>query len=288
MNTIAIGSVTIAPLLDTPVSMNPRHFIPQHADAFYAEFGHEADARGLFGMAITCYLVRSAGRTVLIDTGLGPRRRPGFPVGRLDQALRVAGISPSEIDLVVHTHLHIDHVGWNTIDAANGEKDVFFANAEFVIQRQEWNYWMVPERLTAPGNEHLRECVEPLWQAGRIRFVDGEMALDEHLVFVPTPGHTPGHVAIGIVDGTERGIIIGDASHHPMQLIHPDWSPAFDVDPVQSAATREALFERAVAEGLTWLAGHWPHPGIGRLVRRDGRRVFEPLSAPLPSQRPPE
>lgn len=276
MDTVTIGSVTIAPLLDAPVLMNPRHFLPNHADAFYAEFGHEADERGLFGMAITCYLVRSAGKTILIDTGLGPRRRPGFPPGHLDEALDGAGVSPEDINLVVHTHLHVDHVGWNTVDSAHGEPRVFFPNAEFVIQRAEWDFWMTPELLAAPGNDHLRECVEPLRHSGRIRFVEDEMALDEHLVFVPTPGHTPGHVAIGIVDGVERGIIIGDASHHPVQLIHPDWSPTFDVDPVQSAATRAALFERAASEGLTWLAGHWPHPGIGQLVRRDGGIVFEP------------
>jgi glyoxylase-like metal-dependent hydrolase (beta-lactamase superfamily II) len=277
IDAVSIGSVTIAPLLDAPVLMNPRHFLPQHADRFYDEFGTEADERGLFTMSVTCYLVRSAGRTLLIDTGLGPRRRPGFPVGRLDETLRGAGVDPGDIDLVVHTHLHIDHVGWNTVDLDDGRREVFFPKAEFVIQQTEWDYWMAPERLEAPGNDHLRECVEPLRDTGRIRFVESETALDEHLVFVPTPGHTPGHVAIGIVDGFERGLIIGDASHHPAQLIHPDWSPAFDVDPVQSAATREALFERAIAEGLLWMAGHWPHPGIGRLTRRDGRRVFEPL-----------
>ncbi|GIW12739.1 MAG: MBL fold metallo-hydrolase [Tepidiforma sp.] len=271
-----IGSVAIVPLLDAPVLMNPRHFLPRHADRFYEEFGHQADDRGLFTMSVTCYLVRSAGRTILVDTGLGPRRRPGFPPGHLDEALRTVGVAPADIDLVVHTHLHIDHVGWNTVDGAGGAPQLFFSNAEFVIQQAEWDYWMADERLHAPGNEHLRECVEPLRHSGRVRFVDGETALDEHLVFVPTPGHTPGHVAIGIVDGAERGIIIGDASHHPAQLIHPDWSPAFDIDPEQSAETREALFERAIRERLTWFAGHWPHPGVGRLVRRDGRRIFEP------------
>jgi glyoxylase-like metal-dependent hydrolase (beta-lactamase superfamily II) len=277
MDTVAIGSVIIAPLLDAPVLMDPRRFLPAHADRFQAEFGHEADDRGLFTMAITCYLVRSARQTVLIDTGLGPRRRAGFPPGKLDQALDAAGLRPGDIDLVVHTHLHIDHVGWNTVEGPGGEPEVFFPNARFVIQQAEWDYWMRPERLSEPGNEHLRECVEPLRHSGRIRFVEDEAALDEHLVFVPTPGHTPGHVAIGIVDGPDRGIIAGDVSHHPAQLIHPDWSPQFDVDPQQSAATRDRLFERVIQEGSLWLAGHWPHPGIGRLVRRDGRRAFEPL-----------
>ena len=147
IDAVSIGSVTIAPLLDAPVLMNPRHFLPQHADRFYDEFGTEADERGLFTMSITCYLVRSAGWTLLIDTGLGPRRRPGFPVGRLDEALRGAGVDPGDIDLVVHTHLHIDHVGWNTVDLDGGRREVFFPKAEFVIQQTEWDYWMAPERL---------------------------------------------------------------------------------------------------------------------------------------------
>lgn len=277
MAVLQLGSVEIQALLDAPVLMDPHRFMPQHASRILEEFGHQADERGLFTMAVTCYLVRSAGKTILIDTGLGSRRRPGFPVGRLDGALADAGVAPGDIDLVVHTHLHIDHVGWNTVDREGSAREVFFPRAEFVIQRAEWDYWMQPERMTEPGNEHLIECVEPLRHTGCIRFVEGEQAIDEHLVFVPTPGHTPGHVAIGIVDGPERGIIIGDASHHPMQLLHPDWSPAFDVDPVLSATTRDALFDRVIAEGRTLLAGHWPFPGIGRLVRRDGVRVFEPL-----------
>lgn len=275
---LTIGSVSILPLLDAPVLMDPRHFLPAVADQFMAEFGHEADERGLFRMAITCYLVRSSGQNILVDTGIGPRRRPGFPIGRLGEALDAAGLAPSDIDLVVHTHLHIDHVGWNTAPAADGSEHVFFPRAEFVIQQAEWEYWMDPERMNEPANAHLRECVAPLGAEGRVRLVRDETALDEHLTYVPTPGHTPGHVAIGVVDGTERGLIVGDASHHPVQLIHPDWSPAFDVDPVLSAHTRDALFERACAEGLAWVAGHWPYPGIGRIVRRDGRRIFEPLA----------
>ncbi len=275
---VNIGSVSILPLLDAPVLMDPRHFLPAVAGEFMQEFGHEADERGLFRMSITCYLVRSAGRTVLIDTGIGPRRRPGFPVGGLASALDAAGLKPADIDLVVHTHLHIDHVGWNTVPGGDGSPSVYFPRAEFVVQEAEWEYWMAPQRLAVPENSHLRECVAPLAAEGRVRFVTDETPLDEHLVFVPTPGHTPGHVAIGIVDGPERGLIIGDASHHPAQLIHPDWSPAFDVDPVLAAQTRDALFERACTEGLTWVAGHWPYPGIGRLTRREGRRVYEPLA----------
>jgi glyoxylase-like metal-dependent hydrolase (beta-lactamase superfamily II) len=274
---ITVGNVEITPLIDAPILMDPRHFIPQHAEQFMAEYSAQADERGLFQMSVTCFLVRSTGKTLLVDSGLGNRRRPNFPVGKLDQSLRDAGVVPSDVDAVLNTHLHIDHVGWNTVDHEDGTREIFFPRARFVIQRPEWDYWMTPERLAEPGNAHLVECVEPLTHSGRIDFLEGETAFDEHLTFVPTPGHTPGHVAIGIYSEGERAIIIGDASHHPVQLDHPDWSPAFDVDPVQSASTRDRLFEDAAADGRTFIAGHWQYPGMGRIVRLNGKRVFKAL-----------
>lgn len=277
VKSVQIGNVEVMPILDAPILMDPRMFMPEHAEQFLSEYRDQADERGLFGMAITCFLVRSAGKTLLVDTGLGGRQRPGFPRGRLDQALAEADVAPADIDTVLNTHLHIDHVGWNTIDAPDGSREVFFPRARFVFQRKEWDFWMTPERMAEPGNVHLVECVEPLKDTGRIDFFEGEAAFDENLTFIATPGHTPGHVAIGIYSSGERAIIIGDASHHPVQMDHPDWSPAFDIDPVQSAKTRDALFDQAAADGRTWFAGHWPFPGIGRIVRLDGKRVFQAL-----------
>jgi len=277
MQKVTIGSVQVTPLLDAPMLMNPRYFLPEHADELAAMYPADLDERGLLPMAVTCYLVRSAGKNVLVDTGLGPRKRPGFPPGKLDAAMHAIGIAPVDIDVVIHTHLHIDHVGWNTFDAEDGTRQVFFPNARFVIQQAEWDYWMQPERMSAPGSAHLVECVEPLRNTGRITFTSGEDSFDEHLVFISTPGHTPGHIAIGIASQGERGVICGDASHHPAQLTHPDWSPSADTDPVQSAKSRDRLFDLVADEQRTWMAGHWPHPGIGRIVRLDGRRVFQAL-----------
>ena len=277
MQIVKVGNVEITPLLDTPVLMNPRMFFPRKGDAFMEEFGQLADDRGLFGMSITCFLVRSNGKNLLIDTGLGNRRRPGFPRGRLDETLREMGVDPGEIDVVLNTHMHVDHVGWNTVDDEAGNKQIFFPNAEFYFQRNEWDFWMTPEHLDDLAHQHLRDCVEPLIDTGRVKFFEGEGAIDESLTYVPTPGHTPGHVAIGVMSSGERAVVIGDASHHPVQLIHPDWSPGADIDPVLSARTREQLFEMAIADQRTWIAGHWQFPGVGRIVRIEGKRVFQAL-----------
>jgi glyoxylase-like metal-dependent hydrolase (beta-lactamase superfamily II) len=277
MHTVTIGTVEITALLDSAILMNPRTFMPAHADQFVAEYASEMDERGLLPMAVTSYLLRSSGKNVLVDTGLGPRKRPGFPHGRLPESLDAAGIAASDIDVVIHTHLHIDHVGWNTFDTDDGKREIFFPNARFVIQQAEWDYWMHPDRIDAPGQPHLRECVEPLRNTGRITFTKGEETFDENIVFISTPGHTPGHVAVGIASGGERAVIVGDASHHPVQLVHPDWSPSADSDPVQSTKSRDRLFNMAADDGRTWIAGHWEHPGFGRIIRLDGKRVFRAL-----------
>lgn len=277
MHKVTVGDVEILPLLDTGILMNPRIFLAAHCDEFLAEWSAEVDDRGLLPMAVTCYLVRSAGKNILIDSGLGGRRRPGFPRGHLDDTLQQAGIAPDDIDIVLNTHMHIDHVGWNTVANEDGSSRVFFPNAKFIFQQAEWDYWMQPDRLESPSNLHLVECVLPLKDTGRVELVDTDYAVDEHLTFLATPGHTPGHVSIGVMSGGERAVVVGDASHHPVQLMHPDWSPSYDEDPELAGRTRDALFDRVIDENRTWIAGHWDHPGVGRIVRLEGKRVFQAL-----------
>lgn len=278
MHTVSIGNVEITALLDCPILMNPEFFMPEHADGIREEFGKDADERGLLPMAITCYLIRSEGKSIIVDTGIGVRKRAGFPIGHLPEKLTEAGIAPEDIDIVIATHLHIDHVGWNTVPGDDGSvARIFFPRARFLFQQREWDHWMQPEFTSQPNNAHLRECVQPVMDSGHVDLIGPEYAVDEHVTFLSTPGHTPGHVSIGILANGERGVIVGDASHHPVQLNHPDWSPTADTDPVLSARSREALFEQAIAERRAWLGGHWPYPGIGRIKRIEGRRVFGAL-----------
>jgi len=273
--TISVGDVKITPFLDTALLGDPKAFMPDVAEQFIAECAPTLDERGLFTLSITCYLVESEDKRYLIDTGLGNRRRAGFPMGHLDETLQSAGLKLEDIDTVIHTHLHIDHVGWNTVEDDAGKPKLFFPNANFLIQQAEWDFWMTPEHLADPQYECLVQCVQPLTGLADIKFFDGETAIDKNLTFVATPGHTPGHVSVGVYSQGERAILVGDASHHPIQLLHPDWSPIFDVDPIQSAATREKLFDDVIDDERLWMAGHWPFPGVGRLVRLDGKRVFQ-------------
>ncbi len=277
MPKVSVGSVEITALLDAPFLQNPKVIAPEHSEQMAEEFRDSLDERGLAMGAVTCYLVNDGGRLILVDTGIGPRKRPGFPSGRLDHALQEAGVRPDEIDAVVHTHLHIDHIGWNTFDADDGANTVFFPNATFVIQRAEWDFWMTPEMLAEPRNEALRECVEPLRNGAQLQLTASEETFGEHLVFLSAPGHTPGHIAVGIADGAERAVIIGDASHHPVHVAHPEWVTPLDWDPAMSSASRDRLFDMAADEGRLVLGGHWKHPGWGHIVRLEGKRSFRAL-----------
>ncbi|WP_134323384.1 MBL fold metallo-hydrolase [Cumulibacter soli] len=276
MHTLQVGSVNITALLDAPFLQSLAYLSPEHAAELEDEYRDTLDERGLCTGAVTCYLVRTADGLALVDTGIGPRKRKGFPHGRLDAALAEAGVSPTEIDLVIHTHLHIDHVGWNTYETPDGGCAIFFPNARFVIQQAEWDYWMAPEQLDAPDNAVLRECVAPLRDSGRVDLVDANARYLGAIGFIANPGHTPGHVAVEITDGAERAVIVGDSCHHPFQVTHSSWPSPMDVDANHAIEARGALYDRLADSGAYVLGGHWKHPGWGQVVRTDGERRFVP------------
>lgn len=276
MHRVMVGSVEIVALLDAVFLQNPKVLTPEHADEMAEEYHDVLDERGLCRGAVTCYLIRSGGGLALVDSGIGSRKRSGFPAGHLDAVLREAQVSAADIDYVVHTHLHGDHVGWNTSAAADGSAEIYFPKARFVIQQTEWDYWMDPEKLAQERGAPLRECVLPVRESGQVLLASGDEKLLDHIGFIATPGHTPGHAAVEIVDGRERAVIIGDASHHPMHVAHPGWPSPLDWDPQLAMASRNRLYDQAAGDHRLVAGGHWTHPGWGRIERREGRRVYLP------------
>jgi glyoxylase-like metal-dependent hydrolase (beta-lactamase superfamily II) len=285
MHRVMVGSVEIVALLDAVFLQNPKVLTPEHADEMAQEYRDVLDERGLCHGAVTCYLIRSGGGLALVDTGIGPRPRQRFPDGHLDAVLREAQISPADINYVLHTHLHGDHVGWNTFAAADGSPEIFFPNAQFVIQQAEWDYWMDPERLAQERGALLRECVVPARESGQVLLAGGDETVLDHLRFIATPGHTPGHVAIDVADGPDRAVIIGDASHHPLHVAHPDWASPLDWDPQLAMRSRNRIYDEAAEDHRLVLGGHWTHPGWGHVERQDGRRVYRPFrEEPAPAR----
>ncbi len=273
-----VGAVELITLQDSWATAPATEFFPSTNASDWEPYLEFLDLEGNFTLNLSVWLVRSGGRTILVDTGVGPRdeqkqRLTLQAPTALPSVMEEAGIRPEEIEIVLHTHLHFDHTGWNTIDR-DGAPVPLFANARHIIQRREWDYWTETEERK--GNALYDMLLRPLETEGRIDLVEGEHVLTSEVVTVPTPGHTPGHVSFVVASAGERAYILGDAAHSPVQLTRPDWSSRADIDPVQSASTRRALFDRIEQEGALIASGHFPYPGLGHAVRVNDTQVFQP------------
>lgn len=280
-NSLQLGNLTILSVLDTTTVGRPSAMWPGKAtEEAMQPHSQWLNERGLLSFGIRSFLIRTAnGPLTLVDTGIGGRERtpePGglrFRPGRLLEALAENGVRPDEVDLVLITHLHIDHVGWNTIDRS-GRRELTFPRARYAVQRREWDYWTQPERASAP---HIQDCVLPLQHSGQLDLFDAEHSLTPELTAISTPGHTPGHCSVVLVSDGQRAVITGDVAHSPVQLTETEWSLALDVDPSLAARTRAAFADRFDAEQATVIGTHFPQPAFGRFIHLNGRRYWQAL-----------
>jgi len=214
-----------------------------------------------------CYLVRSEGVTVLVDTGVGP---PGLwdwtaeQEGELPDTLGRLGIARDEIDIVFLTHLHIDHVGWNT----DLEGSVYFPRARYLVHPDS-----VAFASSQAERPHVRRCILPLLD--RFEQVDGEMEIAPGVTAFVAPGHYPGHMALRLASDGAEAVVLADVAVHPALLEEPDWVYVSDSDPPQCAETRRSLLPELVDCDVLVASGHYPGSGIGRVLERDGRVVWE-------------
>ena len=216
------------------------------------------DAPEAWLLPVNAVLIRGAGSTVLVDTGLGPKPRafmPGAGARLLTELARV-GSSAAEVDLVVHTHLHVDHVGW----------EGSFPNARYVVPTDDWSYFMSEESLQQ--RPHLGDRVEPLGDAGLVVLVDGELEVASAIRLVPTPGHTPGHASVFIESEASELVVLGDVVVHELQLADPDLVYFSDHDPGLSASTRKHVLGRLADAGTDVIVSHFHGPG--RFSRNGG------------------
>ncbi|MHB8683334.1 MAG: MBL fold metallo-hydrolase [Dehalococcoidia bacterium] len=275
-NTLRIGDVEITAILDASFSFPASVMFPATTKEQWAPYAEYATGeRQTLSASMTSFLVRAGGKTILVDTGMGAKDRKYFPNGRLPDALAEAGVRPDDIDLVVVTHIHIDHVGGHT--TKQGEAWVpAFPKSKHLFARKEWDYWTAPAVAHARGNEYVVDCVLPLKDAAHIELVSSEHRVTDEITMLPTPGHTPAHTSYLISSAGESAVILGDVAHTPVQVTE-GWSGIFDIDPVMAAKTRDALMRRIADEQHLLLAGHFPFPGFGRVVQIDGRRYWRGL-----------
>jgi len=278
MLTWKIGDVTITRLLEQefPVVFNEKHpFMPQaRPEALRATpwlFPDYVTDEGYLRLSIHALLVDAPDLRLVVDTCVGndrPRRMTGRRPLSTDflQQLTDAGWAREGVDAVVCTHLHVDHVGWNTM-LEDGRWIPTFPRARYLIGREEYRHW------SAAGDEEqqtiLADSVKPIFDAGLAELVEMDHRLSDEICLKPTPGHTPGHVSVIIRSRGETAIISGDAIHHPCQMAHPDWTLPFDSDPTGAVITRAALLEEVADQPILFIGTHFAAPTAGR-VKRDG------------------
>ena len=234
-----------------------------------------------FIMAIQSFVVRSGGKTILVDTCVGDcrkRKRAFFTDANwnwLDR-LRAAGIQPEDVDIVLSTHLHVDHVGWNT-QKVDGKWVPTFPNARYLFAKPEYEYWLGEQGRLAQTRmgDYTNDCILPVIDAGLADFVEMDHRIDAALSLLPTPGHTPGHVCLDIRSAGQRAIIAGDLLHTVAQCQFPQWSTFACIDADASRATRmQFMADVADTDVLLFLA-HFPQPSAGYLKRDGAAYWFE-------------
>jgi glyoxylase-like metal-dependent hydrolase (beta-lactamase superfamily II) len=222
-------------------------------------------------LRVQVFVVEAFGRLVLVDGGNGDDKerpaRASWHRRRTDFLDRL-GVAPADVEAVLFTHLHADHVGWAT-RLVEGRWVPTFSRARHVVARREYEHWAALDARAPTNHGAFRDSVLPVMEAGLMELVPGDHAPLPGLRFRPLPGHTPGQVGIMLEGTKQRALIAADAVHHPVQLLAPDLSSRFCSDPAEAVATRAALLEEAAEDGLALV----PHHARGRAiwhVARDG------------------
>lgn len=270
---VKVGDAEVISFTDVKMQFPWQVFFPNVAAAElepYRELYPECWGEVGFATDAGCYAVRSAGKTIVVDTGLGPGPHPWLrnASGELLNDMKTKGLEPGDVDIVIHTHLHTDHVGWNVTDGKPT-----FANARYYGPKKDWDFF---NQMIA-ANPQIPAQVAPLHDAGKFELYDGEFTLTPEVTTMETPGHTPGHCSVLVNSGGEKLMITGDVAHHPAQVDRTEWSPAFDVDGALSAATRKKVVDQLVADGSIAAFCHFPGEGFGHIREAKGKRIFQTL-----------
>ena len=229
-------------------------------------------------MSVHSFVVRTSHHTILVDTCLGNDKPRSYDPWNMRQGtyledLQASGIHPDQVDFVLCTHLHTDHVGWNT-RLEDGRWVPTFPNAKYIFARKEWEHWSAsddPEDLMVIG-----DSVSPVVEAGQALLVEADHALDDEIWLEPTHGHTPGHVSIHLASAGKEGVITGDMIHHPLQMALPDVTSFACVDPAQAIATRREFLARYADLETLILGTHFATPTVGHVVSQGSAWRLKP------------
>jgi glyoxylase-like metal-dependent hydrolase (beta-lactamase superfamily II) len=269
-----IGEVTVTKIVELEVTGGTRFLLPQATREEILPINwlqpHFADENGRLRMSIHSFIVETPGRRIIVDTCLGndkqERRIPHWNDrnGPFLDDLAASGFPAESIDTVLCTHLHVDHVGWNT-RLVDGRWVPTFPRAQYLMGRTEHAHWStVKDR---PDMAHIMaDSVTPIIDAGLARMVETDERITDEITLVPTIGHTPGHVSVMIQSQGEQALITGDFMHHPCQIARPEWSTLADSDPDQGIETRRRMFRQLAGTPVLIIGTHFAGATAGRLV----------------------
>ena len=279
--TLKVGAVEIVALSDMnfpfPIPL-PELFstVPDKAWAPYRESYPDTFDGDHMLIEIGCYLVRSQGRTILIDTGYGegPIESIGGRHGELMDDLAANGVTPEEVDTVFISHLHSDHVGWNVVEQ-DGRLVPAFPNARYIAHQADLDHFRRSDIQAASSFPFMDRCVESIVNLGLFDMLTEDTDLTSEVRALHTPGHTPGHMSILVSSQGEEALIQGDVLIHPAQVTEDDWNCHFDYDWPISTETRRKVLDDVESQGTPVISCHFPAPGFGTVRRSEGRRYWQ-------------
>ena len=271
-----VGDVEIARIVEVygfvdDISM----LLPEATPGYLQQFGwlvpHFATPEGKMIISFQCFVLRSRGRTAMIDTCIGNDRKREFDVfcnmqNSFLEDLGAAGFPADSVTDVLCTHLHFDHVGWNT-RLVEGKWVPTFPQARYLFGRREWQHWQhLRETNGYHHMDHLVDSIDPILAAGLEQFIDPDFQLTDEVRLIPTPGHTPGHCSVLIESRGQQAVITGDLMHNPVQIAIPATEARFDMDKAQAARTRCDFVQRFNNTGTLVIGSHFAEPTAGKIV----------------------
>jgi glyoxylase-like metal-dependent hydrolase (beta-lactamase superfamily II) len=255
---------------------------PEKIKAIPWLFPYYIDEKGGLIISYQALLVEAPGLKLIVDTCVGNNKMRGFaPHSHLStpflEHMTEAGFSRKDVDVVICTHMHYDHVGWNTM-LENGLWAPTFPNARYLFARTEYEHWQRNSGSAVMAQaEVISDSIRPVFETGLATLVETDHRISNEVRLMPTPGHTPGHVSVLIESDGQTAIISGDALVHPCQIAHPEWVAPHEEDPALVIQTRNRMLDRCASGLVLFIGTHFPAPAAGRVHRRGNSYRFDGL-----------
>mgnify|MGYP001157134478 FL=1 len=267
-----IGDTTITRVVELTSSTIGNHILPQATEDCIKAIdwiGPFVNDDHKLVLSFHSLIIETESQTLVVDTCIGNDKDRTYPKWHQMQSsflddFAAAGFDRDTVDTVLCTHMHVDHVGWNT-RLVGGAWEATFPNARYLYAEEEWAHWQ--NESQAEYGPVIDDSVRPIFDAGLADLVSSDHQVTSEVRLESTPGHTPGHVSVHITSQGEEALITGDMVHHPCQIAYPDWSTTADVDPDQSASTRARFLDLYADRPVLVIGTHFSGPTAGKLVR---------------------